>query len=70
MNSKYQGIAGKITRGLEPYVNKYRLPLILKANAIQRMEMEGKIPFETENFHNEYYMNHIKRLTPLQNQFL
>ena len=30
MNPKYHSVAGKLAKGLEPFVNIYRLPLELK----------------------------------------
>lgn len=69
MNSKYQAVAGKLAKGLEPYVNIYRLPLELKPISIQKKELMGDIPFDQNNYHNQEFENLVKNLREIRNNF-
>ena len=70
MNHKLKAVSGKLAKGLEPYVNIYRLPLELKQISIQKRELNGEIPFDQNNYHNQEFENLVKNLKENRTNFL
>lgn len=70
MNPKYNAVAGRLAKGLEPYVNIYRLPLEIKPVSIQKQELEGQIPFGQDLYHNSYFEQLVSELKEQNNSYL
>jgi hypothetical protein len=70
MNQKYQAVANRLAKGLEPYVNIYRLPLELKPTPLQHAEMNGEVPFDQNNYHNPAFEELVKSVNQHNNDFL
>ena len=70
MNPKYHSVAGKLAKGLEPFVNIYRLPLELKPINVQKMELNGDLPFDLNKYHNQEFENLVKKVNKNRFNFM
>ena len=70
MNPKYHGIPGKLAKGLEPYVNIYRLPILFKDTELQRRQRKGDFQPGEGDFHNEHYRRLVDSLKETNLNFL
>ena len=70
MNPKYQAVAGRLAKGLEPYVNIYRLPLTLKPIHVQRQELNGELDFDQNNYPNPAFETMVREVNKCHKEFL
>ena len=61
MDPKFYPRAGKLAKGLETYVNIYRLPISFQLMANQKRELEGDFPFDQNLYFNNSLENMVRK---------